>query len=221
MKKILLLFTLATMGLQTFAQTDSIEKKILYNELSKNKITVEKFSDIGAKWNQFTKNNTYPDIQFNNQDQVSYRFVETFDDVDRYTLFDRTMEWLAINYGLIPSYVYSNKESGKIIYTHTQDLFQNTKLVYSTIITIKERKIMLEYNNIDYQITTNGYYLNDAWIPESTSNNNIEQIFPIILKKPADWSLYMNIAQSMDSYFRKNVENLKQYITDYNSNYKF
>ena len=45
--------------------------------------------------------------------EIHYLFLYKFIDFNKETLFNRTLEWLSINYGLVPSYLYSNLEDGK------------------------------------------------------------------------------------------------------------
>src|SRR5574344_1301898 len=69
------------------------------------------------KWRETVNGTTkYPELPFDQKGEVYYSFLTDFTGSSAEVLFDRTMEWLAINYGLIPSYLYSNKDNGKIIY---------------------------------------------------------------------------------------------------------
>jgi hypothetical protein len=43
-------------------------------------------------------------------------------DFNKEKLFTRTLEWLSINYGLIPSYIYSNLQEGKIIFKNNLNI---------------------------------------------------------------------------------------------------
>lgn len=216
---ILLIFPLA---LNLYAQTDSIEKKSLYDYCVKNKMYIDDYSKAGAKWNQAIKSiNGYPVLPFNENGKVEYVFVEDFKSIDKTQLFSRALEYISLTYGLTPAYLYSNQIDGKIIITQSFDLSANTKYTFSYIITVKDEKLMMEFLNIDYEIKSGGYYSSDVWIPESKSTTRVDQIFPIILKKQSEWSSYLGFILQMDNHFRDEVLNLRTYVLNYQIRYSF
>jgi hypothetical protein len=95
-------------------------------------------------------------------------------------LFNRTLEWLAIYYGIVPSYIYSYLEDGKIIFRNSLNLKTGSTCNFATIISIKNEKILTEYLGIAYQTFYEGHYYGDIWVPDKTINVDINQVFPII-----------------------------------------
>jgi hypothetical protein len=221
MKSSLILLVLI-FGLNLYGQSDSIEKAILYKKVLAKEIEQVEFSKIAIKWNQTIKElKKYPDLPFDESGQVHYSFLNKFIDFNKEKLFTRTLEWLSINYGLIPSYIYSNLEDGKIIFRNSLNLKTGSTCNYTSIISIKNEKIRIEIINIGYQAYYEGHYSNDAWIPEKTINFSFPQIYPIILKPPSEWSLYLNLLKTTNDLFNTETKNLYDYIISYESYYMF
>jgi hypothetical protein len=205
-----------------YAQNDSIEKKVLYNRCTSNQISLDEFSKLGSRWNQTIKNiNGYPSIPFNNEGKIEYSFVEEFNSLDKSTLYNRILEWFSITYGIIPAYMYANASDGKIISTQSFNISNNEKCTYCYVIAIKNEKIKLNVINIDYEVKNGGYYSGDTWIPETSNTTSLDQFFPIILKKPAEWISSFKTLQSIDNHFKDDVNSIRQYILTYNVRYSF
>lgn len=217
---IFLLFLPLTLSL--FAQNDSIEKKILFDKLARNESYYGEFSKTGNKWNKALEAvSGYPVLPFNEEDKIEYFFVENFKSLDKTQLFNRVLEYLSLTYGLIPAYLYSNQNDGKIISTQSIDLSANSKYTFSYIITVKDEKMKIEFMNLDYEISSGGYYSGDVWIPETKTNTPVEEVFPIILKEQTEWNFYLNLIRQIDDHCREEVVNLKAYILNYQSKYSF
>src|SRR5664280_3912030 len=105
MKK-LLIIPILILGLNLFAQKDSIEKAILYKKMMDKEIVQTEFSRIAMKWNEtINELKKYPDLPFDKSGQVHYSFLNKFVNFNKEKLFNRILEWLTINYGLVPSYI--------------------------------------------------------------------------------------------------------------------
>jgi len=208
---------LILVGSNLFGQTDSIEKSTFYNKLTSKEITEVNFQNIWRQWVQLINSVKYPDMPLDQNGQVHYVIINEFKGFDKEILFDRTMEWLAINYGLLPSNVYSNLKEGKIIYRNSLNLFYNYGCSFTSIISIKDEKIRVELISLSYQTYYGGDYANG--IPEKTVNTNINEVYPIILKKPSEWNLNLSWFKATNKLFKTEIKNLNDYILSYdNSN---
>lgn len=215
---LMLLFTATSL----FGQKDTIEKAVIYKEVETRNLKQDEFLRIWTRWNQVIKDfNGYPDVPLDSAGQVHYSFVKEFKGYDKVKLFNRTLEWLSINYGLIPAYIYSNKEDGKIIFRNSLKLNSGFDGIYTSVITFKNEKIMIEYITISYQVFVAGHYLGQEWIPDVTTEININQVFPIVLKKPAEWNSNLLILRSVNELFQTETENLYSYISTYDYQYRF
>lgn len=222
MKKSSVLFILLVIGISLYGQTDSIEKVELYNTVLSKKIKPEEFSKIAKEWKEtIAKINKYPELPLDQNGHPYYSFVAEFKDLTKDKLFNRSLEWLSINYKLFPSYLYSNIEDGKIIYSISFDLKNNHTCDYIGVISIKNEKILIEFARIEYQKFIPGHYYGDTWIPDQTIQFGVKEIFPVILKKPSEWLLYLNMLKTTNEHFYDEANNLSDYINNYDSSYQF
>jgi hypothetical protein len=200
-----------------FGQTDSLEKAILYNKLISKEITEADFSKIWSQWNQRISTIKYPDLPLDQNGQVHYVFINEFKGFDKEKLVNRILEWLSINYGLLPSNMYFNLKEGKIILRNSLSLYNNYSCSFTSIFSIKDEKIKLELISLSYQ----AYYEGDdvSGTPEKTISFNVNEVFPIILKKPAEWNLNLSLFKATNKLFNTEIKNLGDYILSYdNSN---
>jgi len=210
-----LLFILVESNL--FGQTDSLEKTILYNKLISKEITEDYYSKIWPQWVQTMNRVKYPDLPLDKNGKVHYVFINEFKGFDKEKLLNRTQEWLSINYGLLPANMYSNLKEGKIILRNSLNLFNNYSCGFTEIISIKDEKIKLELISLTYQAYYEGDYA--SGIPEKTISFNIDEVYPIILKKPSEWYLNLSLLRATNKLFDTEIKNLSDYIVSYdNSN---
>jgi hypothetical protein len=221
MKNLTILLAIV-LGSNLYGQTDSIEKAIIYNKFLSKEISLEAYTKIGAKWNEIKKKiGIYPKLPLNKEGKIQYSFLRNFTNTGKEKLYNRTLEWISIQYGIIPSNLYSNLEDGKIISTNRINISNTTSCIYTHVITIKDGKVLIEYTNIGYQVTIEGYYSGENWIPEKANYYNIDHVFPIILKEIADWKDLFGLIKMMDERFNNDVISLCDYINSYESKYVF
>ena len=209
-------------GSALYGQTDSIEKAALYNKMLSKEIGQIEYSRIATRWNQTIKEfQKYPELPLDQNGKVHYLFLYKFINLNKEKLFTRTLEWLSINYGLIPSYIYSNPEDGKIIFRNTLNLNDINSCTYTSVITIKNEKILMEIINVGYQAFYEGHYSDGEWVPDKTINFSASQIYPIILKNPSEWSSDLNLLKTTNDHFNIEKVNLNDYIMSYDDSYIF
>jgi len=209
-------------GSLLYGQTDSLEKAILFDKLKAKEIRQDVFAETLSKWKLvMQETGGYPDIPLDQNKQAHYNFRYEFPGILKDKLFARTLEWLAINYGLVPAYIYSNQEDGKIIFRNNINLVTGNACTYSSIISIKNERILMEIINIGYQSFYEGHYSNDTWVPEKTIDFGINQVYPIILKKSAAWFSNISILRATNAFFKTESENLSDYILTYDVTYRF
>ena len=219
--RISILLIIFIIGPKIHGQTDSLEKAIFYNKVQTKEISNFEFSIIGKKWNETLKNIPYPDLSVNSEGKLQYSFITDFQDISGEKLFNRILEWLSITYGLIPAYLYSNPEDGKIICSNSVSIDNNTSVTYTSIYTIKDGSVLMEFPNIGYQVTSAGYYSGDTWIPERTNYYPIDQVFPIILRGPEKWTYYFRIVRTLNDRILEDMNSLNDYIVNYDLRYTY
>ncbi|MGE5406307.1 MAG: hypothetical protein ACM3NR_01240 [Methanosarcina sp.] len=206
----------AAIGSNLLAQTDSIEKAVLYEKLSSRKMEDSEFSRIWKQWNLKIKSDKYPAQPMDQNGNVHYIFFKYFKGCNAEYLFNRTLEWLVINYGLLPGNVYSNSKDGKIIYNLSLSLRTDYSCIPTAIISVKDEKIRFEFINIAYQVFLAGNYAEG--IPERTVNMSV---YPIILKKPNEWELNFSLLRETGNVFNSEFEKLTNYISGYERSFTF
>jgi hypothetical protein len=209
-------------GSTLYGQTDSIEKAILYNKMLSKEIGQVEYSRIATRWSQTMKEiKKYPELPFDKKGQVHYLFLYRFIDLSKEMLFNRILEWLSINYGLFPAYIYADREDGKIIFRNSLSIDYYNSCTYTAVIWIKNEKILMEIINLGYQIYYEGHYSNNDWIPEKTISFSISQFYPVILKNPSEWNSSLNLLISTNVLFNSEKDSLFEYLKSYGTSYEF
>jgi hypothetical protein len=219
MKKNILisLLLLFIAGFAVKGQSDSIERHAYYTKLTANEVSQEEFTKKWREWNQKMKENKgYPDLPLDQNNMVHYTFLNEYGNTAKTILFNRTMEWLAINYGFIPSSVYASSDDGKIIYRNSLPIRGATKCTYTSIITISDGIIYSEFISIAYEYSK---YNDDGTI--SDISLPIKDVIPVIMKKISEWDTNLDLLKRTNSLFKREAENNELYITSYNSTYNF
>jgi hypothetical protein len=202
-------------GLVLFGQTDSCEKAAIYNKLVSKDISEKEFSIIWTQWNQKNAIQKYPDLPLDQNGKVHYIFIKEFIGFSKEMLFNRTLEWLSINYGLVPVNMYTNLADGKIILRNSLDLFKNNTCFYTANISILDDKIKVELISIVFQTYYEGDY--SSGTPDKTFSYNITEVFPIVLKKPSEWNFNILLLRTTDELFNTEIKNLWEYILSYDT----
>lgn len=203
-----------------FGQTDSLEKALLYNKRIENEITNVEFNRLGTEWNNAIRRfGSYPELPFNKDGQVHFVYEADYGTVSREYLFNRTLEWLSINYGLIPAWIYSNRDDGKIIFSNNHPVTNIYSFDYTSVISIKDGAMIIEYLNIDYKAFYEGHYKGDYWINDKTNSFKIETLYPVIFKKSTEWFSTFTLLKSVQDHFATEVNNLGEYIFNYDAIY--
>jgi len=218
----LFILLLIIIGSNLYGQTDSIEKVAIYNRFLSKNLSQEDYTDVAARWNQMIKKlNQYPDLPVDQNGNVHYSFLNNFKNINKEKLFHRVLEYVSTNYGIYPVNLYSNLEEGKIIFGNSFNIDATTSGTFTCIVTTKDGKIRVEFINVGYQIYYFGHAEAYYWVPETTSNYNINQYYPVILKNSKEWNKNLNLFKVTNEYFKNEVDRLRDYSMNYDSNYSF
>jgi hypothetical protein len=209
--KISLIVLIFIYGLNLYGQTDSIEKAALHWKLA-NSTDQAEYKRICKKWDKtILEIKKYPDLPLDQSGLVHYSYLNQFKNVTKEKLFNRILEWLSVTYGLFPSYIYSNPEDGKIIFKNSITLKTGHNCNYTAIISVKNEKILMEFFNIGYSQDQT----------DRTVYFDINQVYPVILKDPSEWSPNLKLLKTTNDFFNADKENLSNYILHYDSIYTF
>lgn len=199
-------------GISAFSQTDSIEKAILHKRAVSNQITQEAFARFASNWNRIiTAEKGYPELPFNQSKQVHYVFLSDFENAKKELLFRRTLEYLAVNYGLLPNFMYSSEQDGKIIFTNSFNVPNRSTCNYTGVISVKDNRMMTEFIKISLTVDT-------EW---GQSTSGIEKTFPIITKRMQEWQPTLILLKKVNNFFESEMAGLSLFLENYESNYNF
>jgi hypothetical protein len=215
MKHLILLLLLVASN-ELFGQTDSLEKVVFYKKYYAKEVDQPDNLRIWLKWNQTIKEmSRYPDLPLDPGGHVHYTFIREFGDKSKEKLFPRILEWLSLNYGIVPAYLYSNLADGKIIFRNNASLNSVYTCNYTSVISVKDGKTRVEYINLSYQSFYEGHYSGESWIPDQTTTLPIDQFYPVVVKKISEWSATLNLFKSTNDFFTSETSNLYEYILSY------
>lgn len=221
MMRFSILFFVLISGLEVYGQSDSIERVILMEKLQSREISKVDYSYTLKKWNALIEKEEYPDLPVNETGQLQYSYIAEFKDMSKQKIFNRILEWFSITYGIIPAYLYSNPDDGKIISSNSVKVDIHTSGNYTYILTVTNEKVLIEFANIGYQRVFDGYYSNDTWIPEKNDSYKIDQVFPVILKNPEKWAFFFGLLKTLDERIKSDVDSLNDYVINYDLRYPF
>jgi hypothetical protein len=211
-------FVLFIIGTVLYGQTDSIEKAVIFQKVQNKEIGTFEYASIGPKWNQILKKiGHYPDLPLDQSWAVHYSYVKEFPGIKKEKLFSHTLEWLSINYGIFPEYLYSSLEDGRIVIHNSANILSSINVTYTSVISIKNEKILVEYFNIGYQRFYDAYINDGLYMPERTVNFAINQVYPVILKKYTDWDSDLLLFKTTNEFFKADPNNLRHFILNYDS----
>lgn len=218
----IIIFLFLMIGFNLYGQTDSIETSLLYKKALSKEISGQDFSTKIKKWNETIKGiNGYPEIPINSNGKIQYSFVRNFPNLSKGLLYTRTLEWFSIAYGIVPAYLYSNQEDGRIICSNSLKVSDTTTSSFTYVISIKDNKILMDILNLGYQVTSSGYYSGYTWIPESSYYSGIDEVLPVILKESQKWTFYLILLKTINKQMNDEIDSLNDYIKNYDSRYNF
>jgi hypothetical protein len=224
MKKIILGIILIIQVHCTYAQLTDSEKKYIDSLLITGKLNSLQIALLQKEW----KAQNYPELSVNNRTgEVEISDILSFPDLEKKIIYQRCLEWIAINYGEL---THSDLESGKIIANGLLDLDcfveyssgfdskrirqEQTPTNYTLILTIKGNKIKYMITNIIYNFTVLSEITTQVSYP-------ISAIFPAKINGPQWIRNYTLLNASVDKFNISLKNSLSDYIKDFESDYLF
>ncbi len=224
MKKTILVIILILSTFCLSAQLSDSEKHSLDSLLKSGKLIPSQVNQLQNKWFFFRS----PIYKVNdNTGEIYISDILTFTNLDKKIIFQRCLEWIAINYGNL---IYNNPESGKIIANGLIDLSHyagyppglgsmkisqvQTPTDYTLILTIKDNKIKYTITNITYNFNNVSETINEVSYP-------ISLIYP---PKSLDenWLRFFTVINASSDMFYTSLKNsLVNYINEVENDYNF
>ena len=235
MKKMFLtLFT--CLPLFSVSQTIQLEKDYMNKLLTDNVQTGPAVAELNNRFMAFIAQNPYPELPYNKQ-LNSFEFKQVFEiEVSKDVAFNRTLEWVAINFGNISEVLhYSNKDDGKIVVKGLLKLahkmeYKNfwgtikesaeiTDGKFTMVVTIKNDRIKIEYLNFKYSISYYDAVLH-SWI-NSNRYTSAEVLFPIVAFPENEWKRNLSLLEATDFDVKSTTKSIINYVNNVNQDYSF
>lgn len=224
-----------------FCQTYDLEMKNLVKNFSEGKINEKEFTQLSTDWGDILKSfKGYPELPFNEKSgEIEFDFVRSFKETDKSVLFDRIMEWSAINFGSLSSVMnYNNLENGKIIIKGWFEVFYKTdyltfflenkkesatkvKCNFILIFTLKDEKLKININGVNYNFLRMGYNAPNYYIPATEIERPISEFYPITNGESIEWKGRLDLLHQTNLRINSFINSLESYIKSKNEDYNF
>lgn len=223
-----------------YCQTGKLELENLSARYSRGEFTQAEYIQLARDWNELLKSfGEYPKLPYNeNIKAIEFKSIISFNDIDKKSIYDRTMEWAAETFGSLASVLhYSNPESGKIIlkgwfnvvyksdietfFTSKKEKISSVKCNFTSVFTIKDNKEKIEVINIEYEYLIPGYISGNLYIPETTFNNDISSLYPITNGESILWKGRLDLMNQTNIRITYYFKDLEKYISNKAADYNF
>jgi hypothetical protein len=229
MQKIILLIILIFPAFYIYSQSPDAERRSIDSLFKGGKLNTDQVALLRKKWNAVITKYRYPELKVNTSTgEIDISEILTFSNFDKKILFQRSLQWIAINYGDL---THNDLESGKIIANGLIDLTHfaeyqvgfgsreirqiQTPTNYTLILTIKDNKIKYNITNITYTFTNFSETITEISFP-------IISLFPIVAQDQMQWVKFITVLNATtDKFYFKLKNSLVDYINDADNDYKF
>lgn len=224
MKKIILVIILSFKIFCIYAQLPDSERHDIDSLLKSGRLNSNQVIQLRKKWNSLN----YSEFKINNSTgEIYISDILTFTNLDKKIIYQRCLEWIAINYGGL---IHNDLESGKIIANGLIDLkhfagYQaglgsmkisqiQTPTNYTLILTIKDNKIKYIITNVTYNFKNFSETVDEISYPLSS-------LYPVKILNQ-DWIRFFTVLNASSDMFSVSLKNsLVNYINDVENDYKF
>jgi hypothetical protein len=229
MKKTLLTIILFCTVIQIFSQTLEVEKQYFNSQIQSGQLSQEQIRTLSLKWNSFIGKFKYPALPINKvTGEIDFTDTLSFGSLDKKVIFERCLEWIAINYGNI---LHKDLEAGKIIANgnmnikHTADYYGSfgkkeefattTSANYAIILTVKDNKLKYNITNIEYTFYDYSLTVSEITLP-------LNSLFPMVSKDDLQWKRYVTVLnESTKTFYFELKDSLMEYINKADEDYNF
>lgn len=239
MKNMLLFLALVAAPVLGWGQTVAIEKSLLNKALKEGTLTSEEVTERARMLREIEK--IYPVIPY---DSATGRVaipdvVISFPGVTKAQAFRRVKEWAALTFNDLESVVeYEDVESGKIILEGWTSVvysssFKNIwgkvksapderRLLFSLIVTVKDGKAKVGYENLKYRHTIAGY-INSAnqYVPKQEFEYPVLVAFPLAFSEPGSWKGAIDLMNKTMDELKSTGPSLEKYVRAFVEDYGF
>jgi hypothetical protein len=226
--------------LNVYSQTESIENQNLSSRYSEEKSDQASYAKLSKEWADLIEAlGGYPLLPFNDETkEIEFKSIKSFSNVDIKTIYDRIMEWTAMNFGTLTSVLhYSNFENGKIIiqgwfnvyyktyfkafFTSKKEKVSSARCNFSFFLTIKENRLKMEIVDINYEYYIPYYLAGNTYIPSYTKESSIASLFPVTNSESVEWKGRLDLLNKTSIKINSFFNDLELYIKNKSIDYNF
>lgn len=236
MKKIFFMVALCA-PVWACGQTVELEEAYVNKCISEKTWTQIESTDRGKQWKALRA--VYPKIPYDTATKmVTVEHIVTFPGVAQAQAFKRVKEWGALHFGSLDAVTdYEDAESGKIImegfvpvtYEATfENMWGTTKsvptfksLYFSLVVTVKDGKAKVRYENLKYHYTVGGYMAGSVYVPVEVVRLPFGVGFPITAGAPGTWKGAVELLNKTMSELNATAPSLEKYVREVTADYGF
>lgn len=224
MKKIILVTVMTFQVFFAYAQLSKSEKQSIDALLNTGRLNSDQVNEIRKKLNT---NSNFEYKANTSTGEISISDTLIFSSRDKKVIYQRCLEWIAINYGAL---THNDLETGKIIANGLLDITHysgvptgfgglritqiQTPTNYSMILTIKDNKIKYTITNIIFNFKNFSETIDEISYPISALYSDKIQ--------NQDWIKFLTVLNASSEMFYNSLKNsLENYINDVVNDYNF
>lgn len=235
MKKVLLIMLLApVMG---WGQTVEIEAAYLNNAIKSKLWTQDEATTRGKMWAQIK--GKYPILPYDTvKKEMVIENIIAFPGVPKEQAFKRVKEWASLTFGKLDAVLeYEDLATGKIILEGFSEVTHLTKspgvwgrlrtapttsnLYYSLVVTIKDGKAKVQYENLRFKYWRPGFALNSTWVPGEWESTGFSYYMPVTSREPEDWEITLDLLRNSVAELKNTAPSLEKHIRAVEDDYRF
>jgi len=220
-----------------WGQTVEIEAAYLNKQIADNKWTQEEALARGKMWTQIK--GKYPLLDYDTvHEKLVIEDVIEFPGITKNQAFKRVKEWGALHFGKLDAVLeYEDLEYGKIILEGFQEVTHLTKLpglwgriktepttsklYFSLVVTIKEGKAKVQYENLEFRYWRYGYALGSVWVPGELERTGFGYYMPVTSRPPEHWVVTIDLLRNSVDVLKRTAPSLEKYIGGAVDDYRF
>lgn len=222
------------------SQTRELEVKNISDQFAAGKFDASTYKQFGKNWQDVLQSiGGYPQLPYNDSTKkIEYIKVFYFNGLDKNCIYDRVMEWSAINFGSLSEVLnYSNKENGKIILKGSfsisfkkdiESFFFDKKETIDFVtangtwsFTIMNGKMKLEVKNLNFWFFVAAQQYGTYYIPSYSYNKILSSFYPITSAKTIEWKGRLDLLKQLSINIDFFMLDVSCYVKTKNMDYTF
>ena len=224
----------------SICQTGAIEKANIARKFESGEMDVTQYRAILEKWrNLLSSSGGYPELPYNGiTKMIEFSFVKEYPSIDKKTIYNRIIEWSAINFGSLNTVLHhGNFETGKIILKGSneikymsefsnfwgieKELIEPCECSETIIFTVKDNKVKIEILNLSYEFTTRGYSTAGSYVPPTKTHRSIHSLYPVTEGPSTTWKVKLSLLVETADNINLLIAHLDLYILNHIEDYNF